>query len=771
MSIIIPTKKSDIIQGILVCQNCFLLHNFQIFYSKKDDEIKIKFECPIIKKEYSLEHFVQNLSEFYLKCSKCDKILKYEEDIYSNKENNEFKCKNCVENEKNETKLIINVNNKELNFSLEQIDKLYYTESEEQTKFELFQNYKKKIVFLKLFCEIILYNYSFDDSSDRKIICLNFLNLFQKFINIIFENQKYYDVYSIIKELTLYGNKYESELDSEYYKILINNASKQKYLSIRLFNFIKAKYKSYYPIEFKYKKEVVDTFHIDSKIYNEIIKYIIDFRKEEKIQQLESEILKLKNDNYINNYYLSYFLIPSKLILKRKCINILLSKVLSNNFLEFKDVIPSQNMLKMIIQEISSFKNQNIPINLKNKLKEFNDKLLQEYGYILSTWKNKNKNPIQQQHPYITFSDEEIEILKQIKEQKIINKQELENDNFLLQVSINFLFYIKEKGNVFSHLINSNSLKFFNDFQVINNLSIKENNFQNLKLTIQNEIKIKDIQKKLCLKDIVDNIFEVNVIKSIFNKKNKIDYIMEKYKNELNDFSESNFSLIEFKKKLEEKENEIKEFINYLMKKYSKSHEKLFKKYDKIFEIKNCYSKIIECFKAIFKSSIKDLENKNKMSLIEVSENEEFLSDFEKFPKFKMFKKLYLEQLLYNEISKNKSIFLEEIKKINNSQIKLFLLLENLQLLKIIIEELESFSYELEILFQDFINDYYFEPVNKKRKISETEILNIKYKVNMKDVIENIMKIIDSNEKVDVTQEDSGDFIFQLFKLKIGYPL
>ena len=58
MSIIIPTKKSDIIQGILVCQNCFLLHNFQIFYSKKEDEIKIKFECPIIKKEHSLNFFL-----------------------------------------------------------------------------------------------------------------------------------------------------------------------------------------------------------------------------------------------------------------------------------------------------------------------------------------------------------------------------------------------------------------------------------------------------------------------------------------------------------------------------------------------------------------------------------------------------------------------------------------------------------------------------------------------------------------------------------------
>ena len=48
----------------------------------------------------------------------------------------------------------------------------------------------------------------------------NLLEFFEKFIDIVLENQNYYDVYSIVKELTLYENKYESIFNSEYYKIL-----------------------------------------------------------------------------------------------------------------------------------------------------------------------------------------------------------------------------------------------------------------------------------------------------------------------------------------------------------------------------------------------------------------------------------------------------------------------------------------------------------------------------------------------------------------------
>ena len=76
---------------------------------------------------------------------------------------------------------------------------------------------------------------------------------------------------------------------------------------------------------------------------------------------------------------------------------------------------------------------------------------------------------------------------------------------------------MKEKGNCFSHFINSNSLNFYNDFQIINNLSIKEN--------IENEIKkIKDISEELTIEDIVNNIFDVYQTETIFNQKNKVDF-------------------------------------------------------------------------------------------------------------------------------------------------------------------------------------------------------------------------------------------------------
>ncbi len=123
--------------------------------------------------------------------------------------------------------------------------------------------------------------------------------------------------------------------------------------------------------------------------------------------------------------------------------------------------------------------------------------------------KNKNKNQIQQKHPYITFSFEEIENLNQIKSKKIINKKELKTDNFSFKNCNWFFILFERKKKCFSHLINSNSLIFYNDFQTINNLSIKENNFQNFNLIIENEIKSKDISEKLTMEDIDNNIFDI----------------------------------------------------------------------------------------------------------------------------------------------------------------------------------------------------------------------------------------------------------------------
>jgi hypothetical protein len=145
--------------------------------------------------------------------------------------------------------------------------------------------------------------------------------------------------------------------------------------------------------------------------------------------------------------------------------------------------------------------------------------------------------------------------------------------------------------------------------------------------------------------------------------------------------------------------------------------------------------------------------------------------NLKKFSKFKKYKNLYLKKLLYEEIKKNKEKFLKEIKEQHTLQINLFLLLNNMILIKNILEELENFSYNIEKMFNDFINDKYFDVVIKKRKISENEKINIQNKINIKDIFKYILKIIDLKEKVNITQEDTGDFLFKLFKLKIGYPI
>ncbi len=73
----------------------------------------------------------------------CEQILKYEEGIYSNKIN-EFKCENCGEKIEGK-KLLINLNNEESKFSFKKkIEKLYFTESKEQQKFE---NIKRKLFY------------------------------------------------------------------------------------------------------------------------------------------------------------------------------------------------------------------------------------------------------------------------------------------------------------------------------------------------------------------------------------------------------------------------------------------------------------------------------------------------------------------------------------------------------------------------------------------------------------------------------------------------
>ena len=773
-------------KGILCCKICFQLHSFQIYYYKKDLEIKIKFESPCISEIYSLEIFLEKINDFYLKCSKCYKILMFEEKIYSNKEKNIFKCDKCNKNENN-FELKKSIKNKDFEFIniLNQIDKLYYTSTEEQKQYELFKINKNRLILLKVFTEVILYNYSYDDLTERKIICFNFLKYFEKYIEIILKYQNYYDVFSIVKEIALYGNKYEFEFGSnlfmDYYIHLIKHIVKKKILSIEIFEFIKSqyinkdqnnKYKDINFIQNNSNKEIYNNFALDIQVYNYIVNHIKQFQKEAKIINLDSEILKLNNENYLNNYYFSYFNIPSKMILKRKGINILLSKIISLNFNLFEQITPNQNMIKTIRNEINIFlKNSELSNSLIEKLKSFNEKLLNEYGYILPNWKKKNNIPLKENHPYISFNYDEINILQKIKQEKINNKQELKTDLFILQTSIDFLFFLKEKGNIISHLNEKNCLIFYNDLQKINNYRINQNSINsNLQLTIGEEIKIKDITQDFSLKEIISYVFE-NIDETIFDKNNKIEFILEKYNSELEKLTKSFNTLNELKQKLDIKEKEIIDSINYLISCYTENDEKLFQKYEKEFQIKNCYNNVIHYFNALFNSSIINLDEFGKNNFLLVAKFKKEIHELEKYNKFKNFESLYLNKLLHIKINEVKDIYLNEVKKINDSYIKSNSRLENLKIIQQILNNFKNFSLNVEELFKEFIKGYFLESSKKKRKLTEEKEEIIIQELNLKKIINYINTIINIYEKIDITEEESGDFLFQLFKLKIGYPL
>jgi len=97
--------------------------------------------------------------------------------------------------------------------------------------------------------------------------------------------------------------------------------------------------------------------------------------------------------------------------------------------------------------------------------------------------------------------------------------------------------------------------------------------------------------------------------------------------------------------------------------------------------------------------------------------------------------------------------------------------MKNLKFIKQILNNFKNFSLNVEELFKEFIKGYFLESSNKKRKLTEEKEEIIIQELNLKKIISNINTIININEKVDITKEESGDFLFQLFKLKIGYPL
>ena len=186
--------------------------------------------------------------------------------------------------------------------------------------------------------------------------------------------------------------------------------------------------------------------------------------------------------------------------------------------------------------------------------------------------------------------------------------------------------------------------------------------------------------------------------------------------------------------------------------------------------MKNCYEDIILYLNKFFQSKILKVKNDNYNNYNELLKYKELINELNQYHKFQIFKNLYLNKLLNNKIKENKNSLLNEIKEINNSILEINCIINNLDLIKKVLLDLKKLSFDIGKIFKDFMEENYPSESNKKMKISENEDKKI-HKITLNEIKEYIKTLINTEKKIDFISEEPKEFLFQLFKLNIGYPL
>ena len=188
--------------------------------------------------------------------------------------------------------------------------------------------------------------------------------------------------------------------------------------------------------------------------------------------------------------------------------------------------------------------------------------------------------------------------------------------------------------------------------------------------------------------------------------------------------------------------------------------------------MKNCYEDVIVYLNKFFQSKILKIKNDdyNYNNYNELLKYKQLINELNQYHKFQNFKNLYLNKLLNNKIKENKNSLLNEINEINKSILEINGLISNLDLIKTVLLNLKKISFNIEKIFNDFMEENYPSESNKKMKICENEDKKI-HKISLNEIKEYIKTLVNTNKTIDFISEEPKEFLFQLFKLTIGYPL
>ena len=209
------------------------------------------------------------------------------------------------------------------------------------------------------------------------------------------------------------------------------------------------------------------------------------------------------------------------------------------------------------------------------------------------------------------------------------------------------------------------------------------------------------------------------------------------------------------------------------MKIYSEDDNKLFEEYTRKFEINKYYNQIISDFNEFFEINIKtsQFDKNQKKDEMKLEENKLPINLQYNNDKIKKYQLLYLNKLLYEKINSIKEEILEKHLMFKDNYIRSLSLLESLKVINEVLIDLKQFTLNIDELFNEYLKDSNNNIILKKHKVSETNLKIVSEEINVEKIKNIIDTLINSNKKINISDEEPCDFLFQLFKLKIGFPI
>ena len=816
-------------QFVLACK-CGEFHGLEMIFKKehllifpcislKLDELKnneeIRKKCDFCEKEINLENDYCNInkSDTLFICENCYQNGKY---TFFNLNKENLEKISTIFSKNDEDDLVKRIKNKFINFiEKNNISNKTNFYKANLSKIKLFQNFIEYLCYLrKLYRKKnIIYK-----------IIMNFVEYTEYLLDIAANNIQVYDLYHFNKETLIYsyliGKNDEfhlSDFELKYSKLIVK-CQQKKYLSREMLKYIFKKYKERNSItenniinlNDKYLKEIEKT-NIKNEVFSKAsvvcINYLTissvfsEIKNELKIIKLTTRLAKLDGEIFIDKYLNSYLNIPGEFLSLRKTASIILHKLIEKNHEKLNFIKPSKKIVYLTLDFISKLrkklkkgKKYEIDYSIRTKLDNLEETLL---GYIQGDKQGKPINELIP--PLIIFNEEEKELLSLIlmnetydapKKITVVNS----NDDDL-DFIINFFFELKEKTSKTIHINEQENLQFYSLSKKLEELPKKKEDddlnqgLEKIKKTLKMEVK----KEKVSYSTLVNLMFSPNN-KDFLEMENKVDYLLTlidvKY-DKLCDIKKEYETYKEILDKLLEKLNQIMCFSKFEI------NEKKYQKFINKYSIKTNSQKIFEYLDNMIdyimlnqKLVGNEEEEKNKndsfnnykkrdkysINIVEKYEKKEeelrsnVIELFNKDAKFITYFSNYFWIKLNNYIKKNKEIFMNKIQSLIEKIENEYLLFLKLEKVKNIFNELKINHFNIEKYFKNFVDKQSKEYIPSKKKKIDENVVEEQVITNFNYFIKKVNEYIGNiNEKVELTDDEPGEFVLKLFLKKIGF--